>query len=361
MTYDDSLADRWKYEVAVTVSASLVDGSADFTDMPYYIALSAMPQHFWDNVKADGSDIRAWTAAYPAGTEIPRHVIYINKVGQIGTLFVKRTIDDAAATMIYIRYGNPNATTPSVSDGNGQYAVWSATTHAWPLDSVGATHVRMNAAGGVAFTYSAGVFRYSSAKLEKPGLYRDSVNTATATLVGDAALNMPENGTFMMWARIGRFDAGSASNKRYIWAGTQIATGNDRWDMRLRHTTDRLVTIVQTTTSNGTTSTGQQLSASDNNNWVHWCFAKTGTTWKKYKNASSVSLSDAVSHATVSTTSAFQIGKESYDTAFDIFLWFPSELSAQHIAALYRNQNAPNTYHTVSHARVIHRIQQIIN
>src|SRR3990167_13357 len=103
-TYLDHLLEmaQWRYEVDVTISASLIDGSTDFTDMPVYIALSDLPAHFWENIQSDGDDIRIFTTAYPGVVELPRHLISITDGGAsgTGTLFTKRTIDDAATTLI---------------------------------------------------------------------------------------------------------------------------------------------------------------------------------------------------------------------------------------------------------------------
>lgn len=349
------LLSKEKFEIPITVSASLVDGSTDFTDMPFYIALSDLPAHFWTNVKANGDDIRLYTAAYPGGTELPRHVISFTDAGSsgTGTLFTKRTIDDAATTMIYLRYGNPSATAPAAGDANGQYAVWSAIKEGWALTESSGTFASL-ISGGRTFTVQSGVSQVTG-KLEKTTSQQDGTTTVHGN--GATALDFSSAGTYVGWYMVNAF----TSAQQFTLFGDQGNDGNNRYQFFLNTAGNRSSISVRTTANNDATSSAQQLSASDDDTWVHWAFRHNSGTGAIFKNGSSVSMSDAAHHSTITAEDTEWIGyAQSGGSTIDMHLYFTAALATEHILALYRNQNAPDSYYTIGNTKFI-GLRQIVN
>lgn len=349
------MTSKWKYEIPITISASLVDGSTDFADMPYYINLSALPTHFWNNVKAGGEDIRLWTAPFPGGTELPHHVMSFTDSGSsgTGTLFTKRTIDDAATTMIYLRYGNPSATAPAAGDANGQYAVWSSLRQGFALtETTTSTTVNSLVSGGFTLTTSGSGISEADGKLEKK-VPQGSTSIAT----GGATQSLSTNLTLVGWMWR---DAFVSSNTYEMYGMTQ--SGNNYWNYRPWSSTATSF-AARTTVSNNATATAAIIGSGDDDTWVHLALSKSSTTVAMYKNGSSVSMSDAVTHSTVTgTANTMRVGVLSGtdNIRWDVVWEFSSVLVANHILALYRNQNTPNTYHTVGIPRSLWK-PQIVN
>lgn len=348
---------KWKYEIPITVSASLVDGSVDFTDMPYYIALSNLPAHFWNNVKANGDDIRLFTAPYPGGTELSRHVISFTDAGSsgTGTLFTKRTIDDAATTMIYLRYGNPSAIAPAAGDANGQYAVWSAIKEGWALTESASTFASLKS-GGRTFNVSSGVSA-STGKLEKPAPNQDG--TSLSHGAGATALNLSSAGTYVGWMKLDAF----VTAKLYYLFGDEGNDGNNRYSFFPNVGANTGLFSVFTTFNDNANTTSQILSASDDDTWVHWGFRHNAGTATIYKNGVSQAMADSGIHATITAEDTHWIGATNQAASvswIDMHLYFTAALEDELVLALYRNQNTPATYHTVGNAKFI-GLRQIIN
>lgn len=346
-------ASSLKYEIPITVSASLVDGSTDFTDMPVYIALSDLPAHFWTYVQSDGDDIRLFTAAYPGGTELPRHLIYIDDDGTsgTGTLFTKRTIDDAAATMIYLRYGNAGLSAPAAGDANGQYAVWTAIKQGWALTESSGTFASL-VSGGQTFTIASGVSN-TTGKLEKPASNQDGTSTAHGT--GGAALNLTSAGTYMGWIKEATFSTGIS----YGMFGDQGTDGDNRYEFRPNSSaTNAGFFHTRTTTNNDARTSAQIFSGSDDGTWVHFAFRHNSGTAAIYKNGVSQSMSDAAHHSTITAEDTHWIGARIDN--LDMQLYFTAALANEFVLAVYRNQNAPDSYYTIGSVRSLWTPQMVL-
>lgn len=105
----------------VTVPSGKV--SADLTAFPLMVDLSDMPSGFWDDVRTDGGNLRAYG---PDGvTLIPHDLTYIDTDIKQGRIFVRKTLLAAADNEIVLGLLGPSETKLPAADANGQYAVWA--------------------------------------------------------------------------------------------------------------------------------------------------------------------------------------------------------------------------------------------
>lgn len=112
----------WQYRLKITVTAAEVD--ADLTNFPVYINLSHLPANFFENVQADGGDIRLTTAG--GVKEIPREIASIDTAAQTGELHFKApSLSNTENTEFYIYYGNASAANYSDTHLYGTHNVWS--------------------------------------------------------------------------------------------------------------------------------------------------------------------------------------------------------------------------------------------
>jgi hypothetical protein len=130
-------------DFTVTVAASTVD--ADITNFPMMVDLSLMPISFWDYVRTDGGNIRAYLA--DGTTMIPHDLTYIDFDRQIGRLYVKTDLATASSTVVRILLLDPVNTALATSDTNGRDAVWADYEVVWGFPSdvnrTGNTHTQV--------------------------------------------------------------------------------------------------------------------------------------------------------------------------------------------------------------------------
>jgi hypothetical protein len=109
------------YRVPVTIPAASV--SASLNSFPVYIDLSTLPSEFWTNLHDDcGADLHVQNND---GDEIPFDLVYISKVSQKGTLFVKTNLSSSSSTIVWICFGSSVYTRVAPTATNGRNAVWS--------------------------------------------------------------------------------------------------------------------------------------------------------------------------------------------------------------------------------------------
>ena len=78
-----TLHSGWLGITKITVDHTKV--SADLTDFPLYVDLSHLPDHFFNNVKTDGADIRVFKSDNV--TEIPFEIVSIDTTAKTGELY----------------------------------------------------------------------------------------------------------------------------------------------------------------------------------------------------------------------------------------------------------------------------------
>ncbi len=109
-------------EIPVTIlTVPIGTVSTDLTNFPMKINLADLPSSFWDNVSADGGNIRISTSA---DVELPIDLISIDTVTKTGTLFLKATI--LTATDNIFKISTPSGeVVRDPTDPTGRYTVWS--------------------------------------------------------------------------------------------------------------------------------------------------------------------------------------------------------------------------------------------
>jgi hypothetical protein len=112
----------WNYRTKITIQASSVNGTV--TELPVFVDLSHLPGSFFDNVSANGADLRVTVS--DGSTEIAREVVSLSKTANTGELWFKApSLSSAANTEFYIYYGNNTATAPLANSIFGSQNVWS--------------------------------------------------------------------------------------------------------------------------------------------------------------------------------------------------------------------------------------------
>ncbi len=112
----------WSKRIKVTIDDSKVNGSV--SNFPVYLDLSTLPSTFFDDVLANGADLRVTKSN--GTTEVAREVVWLNKTSNGGELhFVANgTLSNAANSDYYLYYGNGSASEPSASSTYGKNKVW---------------------------------------------------------------------------------------------------------------------------------------------------------------------------------------------------------------------------------------------
>ena len=93
------------------------------------VDLSRMSNDFWNKVRSDGGNIRAY--ASDKTTLIPIDITYINKTRKIGRLYYKQNLINGVDNIAYIRVLNAATTKLANTDPNGRNAVWSDYKVVW--------------------------------------------------------------------------------------------------------------------------------------------------------------------------------------------------------------------------------------
>lgn len=108
------------YEVSIQPTGV----GSDQTDFPYWLSLARFPTSFWDDVREDGGNLRAYDAL--GGTELALDVVSVMKYAKYGSAWVKLpTLFNAAVTRVYIGVLSSTTTRRARSDVLGMNGVWA--------------------------------------------------------------------------------------------------------------------------------------------------------------------------------------------------------------------------------------------
>jgi hypothetical protein len=112
---------NWGVRFPITTDPTLIDEVVD----DLFFDLSDAPAAFWDQVRADGGDIRVTTS--DGETQVAREVVGIDAVGNTGALFFRAVgLSSTVATTYYVFAGNASAVEPEPDADNGRENVWVA-------------------------------------------------------------------------------------------------------------------------------------------------------------------------------------------------------------------------------------------
>jgi hypothetical protein len=113
----------WAYRQKLTVDKDKVDSTE--SDFPILIDLSDMDSDFWDNVKADGGDIRITQSN--GTTQQAVELKNFNQGANTGQVYFKASsLSSVADTDFYVYYGNAAASQPARNATYGSDNVWDS-------------------------------------------------------------------------------------------------------------------------------------------------------------------------------------------------------------------------------------------
>ncbi len=118
----DWLAVGWPKRIRLSINASQVNGSV--SNFPVYVNLNHLPSTFFDDVLANGADLRVTKS--DGITQVAREVVFLDKSTNAGELhFVANgTLSNSANGIYYLYYNNGTAAEPSASSTYGKNNVW---------------------------------------------------------------------------------------------------------------------------------------------------------------------------------------------------------------------------------------------
>lgn len=124
----------WPYRVRVVVDHTKVAGP--LRDFPMLVTGDGFPDHYWANILADGADIRFTDIG---GEVLSHEVVNVDAVGRAQELWVRVPgLSDRADTVLYVRYGNAEATMPTAEE---QAATWEGYGGSWSMRDATATTI----------------------------------------------------------------------------------------------------------------------------------------------------------------------------------------------------------------------------
>lgn len=126
----------WTKRCPITIASGTV--SEALTDWPLLLTEDNLPALIFDDANADGSDIRA--SSDEAGTaELAVEVVSFDPVGDTAQIWVKvPSVSAVADTVIYLWFGDADATIPAADSAFGSQAVWDNDFAAvWHLEESG--------------------------------------------------------------------------------------------------------------------------------------------------------------------------------------------------------------------------------
>lgn len=118
--------------------------STDLAGFPVMVDLSHLPSSFWERVRTDGGNIRAYTGNNV--TRLPVDVTYVNKKRRIGRMYVRMNLLTASDNMIYFKVLGTTKTAESVTHMYGRNSVWTGFEVVWvypeTTNRTGKTHTQ---------------------------------------------------------------------------------------------------------------------------------------------------------------------------------------------------------------------------
>lgn len=349
----------WGRKVALTIPAAQVSGTGTHTGFPVLITRANLPDEMCDPsginaAQSDGGDLRA--SSDEAGTtQLPLEVVDFGHDSSTGAgdaaveLWVKRDLNTASDTVIYLWYNEATASQPAVTDAAGRDAVWS--------DYVAVFHGDdgTDSAGNgydVAVTGAGAAVGQATAKIGKAFQVGSADGVRTSTLQADV-LNSANTIVLQSWVnRTVDSTFGSDFAEPIVWfrddsvpdgAGLGIGSSTADVDNKLFLT----VAGDGDTRSAGAPNTSMALDT-----WylTHSVYEPAGNTVDLYVNGS-LDLAVTGFSATAASATEVIIGVTPNDTAsiegyIDEVRVRLSFLSAAWVSTEYANHNSPSTFIT---------------
>jgi len=110
----------WRYRQKITIDHTKVD--ANLSDFPVLITEANIDSKIFDHAKDAGADIRITQS--DGVTELPREIELFDKVNHKMAIWVKSDLSSISDTILYIYYGNAEASEPARDSTYGLENVW---------------------------------------------------------------------------------------------------------------------------------------------------------------------------------------------------------------------------------------------
>ena len=129
----------WAYRDVITISSSQI--ADDLSDFPVYVDMADFAAEFFDDVKADGGDIRVTQS--DGVTEVPREIVAIDTGANTGEMYFKApTLSSTTNATFYVYYANPAASEYAIDSTYGAENVWNAEYEGvYHLNETGSSYV----------------------------------------------------------------------------------------------------------------------------------------------------------------------------------------------------------------------------
>lgn len=340
----------WTGRQKITIDATKVSGTSNFTNMPILIKDSNIPDAAYAAMLTTGADIR-FTSDLEGTTELAFEIVAIDTTAKTAEIWVKiPTLDYDDNTILYMWYGNASATAYAVTDTYGAQAVWvsnfSAVHH---LKDLTTSTVNDSTANNIDGTKSS-----ANNPIEATGkIGKGQTFTSDLINLGDSAGLDFGTGEFAIfaWANHNSIAAGTT----YFVAGKLENSGNFDGPLIKVDTSGYAVFSYR---SGGVAyeTTGASTDLTDGN-WHRWVAVRRAAGIYIYIDGVQVgSNTNAATQNNEDHNEAFVIGSERSGTTAsgwpgsidEVFVWKGTAPSADWMVTEFNNHNDPTTFLTMT-------------
>lgn len=341
------LGDGWNFRLKLTIDYTKV--AADQTDFPIYVDLSRMPLSFHQQVnQIDGRDIRVTKS--DGTTELPIEVSFYSASTKTGELHFKYsgTLSSSTNTSIYIYYGNPAASSYSVSATYGRNNVWDSSTVAvWHYSETSGRHLNSTSTAGIDTTTET--VTQKGANIGKVGRADEFDGDGDLLLVpSSSSLRMAGDLTIEAWTKLDTTPSVLGHAEAIIYRHLD-ASPYEEYGLVFDASNNKASFNNASTTPNyASAKTNSGLNAGT---WYHIVGVKSGTNMKIYVNGSNANTTDGTYSGSVpNLTGDFFTGDYDNNHNFDLdgivdeARISSTARSSTWITTAYNNQSSPSTF-----------------
>jgi len=328
---------NWQFRKKITIDNTKVN--ADLTDFPIYVDLSDLGSDFFNNVKADGGDIRITKA--DGTTELAREVVNIDTSGLTGEVHFKAdALGSTTDTEFYIYYGNAAASDYAVTDTYGRNNVWT--------DYDGVYHLQGNTTNSAGTTYSEQMDGTSSSSGKIYGAY-DFDGSSDELITSYQGFSGTSTFGCSMW-----FNRGSGGSIQPMLAGVSSTLGsaNENFYLMLANSKTNVQVAIKTGGSTSYTSTTTNTTTINAGTWYYSSVWYDGSNLYNKINNSAAASSTATGLLNTNTTDGLDFAHWKahssywYDGLLDEIRFTTTPKNEHWYSTEYNNQNSASTFYS---------------
>lgn len=323
----------------LTIDSAQID--SDLSNFPVYVNLADMPQAWWDDVSADGSDIRVFDSG---GTELDREVVWIDTGAQTGEVHFKApTVAAASDTVFTLEVGGADYTgTPA--------AVWSRYAMVCHYHTAPSTSASDSANG---YDGTIGDAPADAAGQLGQGVEFRGPSSNDHIAHGDITeLDGAADATIQVWA-----EDYATDTTQVIWL-IEKQDGNGNTFRIFRHGTDSDLRIALDAGGTRAIANADPTLLQDGathhvvGRWLNDALSIWIDATKQAEDSTSTTGSTDTSggdaHTSRDGNAAYASAEDQWDGIIDEVRVAAEGFSDAWIAAEYTNQNSPTTFYTIS-------------